>query len=529
MPSHDEPAIQSSPTTEVLSAHTSSPSVTRQVLSLALPALGALIAEPIFILIDSAMVGHLGTAPLAGLGVASTVVQTVVYLFVFLLFSTTTRAAQAYGRRNIPCALSTGIQAIYLAVFIGTALALFLFFGAPWILSFFDASPEALPHAHAYLRTSAPGIVGMFVVMAATGTLRGMHDTRAALVVSTVGAAVNVALNAFFIYGMNWGVAGSGAGTSITQLLMAGALVSFMGAHGRRLHLRFMHEDAGKESPDHLSLSLLDEAGAPPLRSLVSLRPSLSGVRASVRDGAWLLLRTVALRIALMGTLFVATQLGVLALAAHHIAWTVWGFVSFALDSLAIAGQTLFASTTGANNSAKTNEAQGRDQGAAHSARNAEPTQNSSAPQEGTPPSSHSQMSHTELLCLLTRWALWLGVALGVISALVSPWLPTLFTMDTMVVEAAFTPLLITSVMMPLTSVIFLYDGIMMGADRARFLAMWGAALLAVHLPALWLVSVLAPKLPVWASLALVWLEYCLIFMGGRGTYLWIGIRDLRN
>lgn len=427
-----------------------SSSLSRRVLSIALPALGALIAEPIFVLIDSAMVGHLGSEPLAGLGVASAIVQTLVYLFVFLLFSTTTRAAQAYGRRDIPGALSVGVQSVYLAVGIGSVLAVSMFFAAPWLLSFFEASPEALPHAHAYLRASSPGVVGMFVVMAATGTLRGLHDTRAALAVSVVGAVVNVALNATFIYGLGLGVAGSGVGTSVTQLLMAGALVYFMGVHSRRLYASF----------------IVGETCAPSLRSQVVLRPSLAGVHASVRDGAWLLVRTIGLRIALMSTLFVATQLGVLAVAAHHIAWTVWGFTAFTLDALAIAGQTLFASAS-ANEAAR---AEIRDR---H-------------------PDVLGEYSRAELLRLLTRWALGTGALLGVVLALITPFLPGFFSTDPQVISATHMPLLIACVSMPVAAVIFLYDGIMMGADRASFLAKWGMLILLVHLPALWLVGVAA-------------------------------------
>ncbi len=486
---------------------TAAPSISRQILSLALPALGALIAEPIFILIDSAMVGHLGTAPLGGLGVASSIVQTVVYLFVFLLFSTTTRAAQAYGRRDITQALNTGIQAVYLAVFIGSALAAFLFFAAPWVLSFFESSPESIPHALAYLRSSAPGVVGMFVVMAATGTLRGMHDTRAALVVSTVGAAVNIALNAFFIYGLQMGVAGSGLGTSITQLLMATALVVFMGAHAHHLHIKF-----APTSPA--------EAPTPSLRSQVALRPSVAGVRASVRDGAWLFVRTLALRIALMATLLVATQLGVLALASHHIAWTVSGFMAFALDSLAIAGQTLFATAAAAQ------ERSALPHGADDTSGNSDDTE--VAPQMSSNARDFTPSPQAELLRVLTRWGLWVGAGLGAFLALLSPVLPRFFSTDPDVISATFMPLLIASATMPLASVTFLYDGILMGADRASYLAKWGMALLFAHLPALWFVGLVAPSMSTNVALSLLWAEYSLVFLGGRSAYLWWGSRDLR-
>lgn len=484
MPSVSAPQNSESSASLSTVIHTS-PSITRQVLSLALPALGSLVAEPIFVFADSAMVGYLGTAPLAGLSIASTVVQTVVYLFVFLLFSTTTRAAQAYGRRDIPGALTTGIQSAYLALIIGTFLAAFLFFGAPWIISFFEDSPEALPHAHAYLRTSSPGVVGMFVVMAATGTLRGMHDTRAALIISAAGAALNIVLNALFIYGFGWGIAGSGVGTSITQLLMGGALVCSMGIRARSLYTLFVGA----------------EASTPSLRSQVSLRPSFDGVRASARDGVWLLVRTVALRISLLAPLFVTTQLGVTALAAHHVAWTVWGFAVFALDALAIAGQTLFASTQ-AHNDAMSDAAAGK---------------------------ASSSYSQAKLLQVLTRWGLWADAVLGAVLVVLIPFVPHAFSEDPVVISAARLPLLIAAALMPVTSIVFLYDGIMMGADRARYLALCGMALLLVHLPVAWAVSLLAQTLSAQTVLNLVWLEYVCVFLCGRAAYLWLGSRNLRS
>ena len=93
---------------------TPSGSLTRQILSLAIPALGALVAAPIFTLIDTAMVGHLGTEELAGLATATTIVQTIVGLFVFLAYSTTALAAQALGAGDSVRAIRSGIEAMWL-------------------------------------------------------------------------------------------------------------------------------------------------------------------------------------------------------------------------------------------------------------------------------------------------------------------------------------------------------------------------------------------------------------------------------
>lgn len=151
---------------------------TRRILSLALPALGALIAEPLFTVIDSTMVGHLGTPELAGLGIASTVLNTAVGLFVFLAYSTTSLAGRHLGAGRRDRAIRSGVEAMWLAGALGVLAALLLAVCASPLLSWLGADAETMPHALAYLRSSAPGLVGMFVVLAATGTLRGLQDTR---------------------------------------------------------------------------------------------------------------------------------------------------------------------------------------------------------------------------------------------------------------------------------------------------------------------------------------------------------------
>lgn len=498
-------------------------SLTRRVLSLALPALGALIAQPIFVLVDSAMVGHLGSEPLAGLGLASTLLQTIVYLFVFLLFSTTTQTARAFGRQDIPSALTTGIQATYLALFIGLGLAAATFWGADWLLSFFTTSPEVLPHARAYLQASSPGIVGMFVVMGATGTLRGLHDTRSAFIVSATGAVINVGLNAFFIYSLGWGVAGSGIGTSMTELLMAGALLWAMFRRAQIVH-------AGFNAP----------GTAAPLISLVSLRPSLDGVRTSFQQGFWLLIRTAALRIALMAITAAATGFGVTVLAAHHIVWTLWGFVSYALDSLAIAGQTLFAAALGTAASAKAPPSP--EDSATPSPEDSATTSpedsvaSLSASSGGV--ASHGSLSAdeavadpssepSELLRVLTRWGAGCGAVLGVFLAATSTLMPVFFTTDSQVRSLVSLGLLCVAPAMPFLGVVYLYDGIMMGANHTRYLAVWGTLVLLIHIPALLWISSAAASWPASWAMAALWLEICWVFMLGRAAYLWFGVRRI--
>ena len=173
---------------------------TGKILALALPSLGALIAEPLFTIIDSTMVGHLGTPQLAGLGVASTVLNTAVGLFIFLAYSTTSLTGRHLGAGRRDLALRSGIEAMWLAGGIGAVAAILLAAFASPLLTWLGADAATLPHALAYLRSSAPGLIGMFVVLAATGTLRGLQDTRTPLIAASVGAAFNAVANWVLMY-----------------------------------------------------------------------------------------------------------------------------------------------------------------------------------------------------------------------------------------------------------------------------------------------------------------------------------------
>ena len=82
--------------------------VDREILRLAVPAFLALVAEPLFLLSDAAVVGHLGTPELAGLGVAAVILQTVVGLCVFLAYGTTASVARHVGAGDFRGALSQG-------------------------------------------------------------------------------------------------------------------------------------------------------------------------------------------------------------------------------------------------------------------------------------------------------------------------------------------------------------------------------------------------------------------------------------
>lgn len=162
----------------------------REIIALALPAFGALVAEPLFVMADSAVVGHLGTAQLAGLGVAAALLTTAVNIFVFLAYATTAAVARRVGAGDPRAALRQGIDGIWLAVLLGTLVIAAVLPAAPALVDLFGASGTAAPYATTYLRVSSLGIPAMLVVLASTGVLRGLQDTRTPLYVAVAGFTV---------------------------------------------------------------------------------------------------------------------------------------------------------------------------------------------------------------------------------------------------------------------------------------------------------------------------------------------------
>ncbi|MFZ5851105.1 MAG: MATE family efflux transporter, partial [Actinomycetota bacterium] len=189
----------------------------REILRLAVPALGALVAEPLFVLADSAIVAHLGTPQLAGLGVAGTALTTVVNLCVFLAYGTTAAVARRLGAGDEAGALRQGLDGTWLAAGLGLALLAVGELLTPRVVAAFGTSAAVAPYAETYLRVALAGLPGMLIVLAATGVLRGLQDTRTPLAVAAVAAVVNVLLNLVLVFGLGLGVAGSALGTTLVQ------------------------------------------------------------------------------------------------------------------------------------------------------------------------------------------------------------------------------------------------------------------------------------------------------------------------
>ena len=288
----------------------------REILRLAIPAFLTLVAEPLFLLADSAIVGHLGTEALAALGVASSILLTAVGVFVFLAYGTTSVVARRLGAGDETDAVAAGVDGLWLSVGLGALAAVVLAVAAPALCAAIGGSPGVQEQATIYLRISAIGLPAMLVVLGATGLLRGFQDTRTPLVVAVAGFGANIVLNLALVYGAGLGIAGSAIGTVLAQTGMAVALVVTVVRKAIQL-------------------------GAP-------LSPHTAGILVAARGGVPLLVRTLALRGVIIATTVVAARYGDTVLAAHQIVMTVWNGLAFALDALAIAAQAITGKALGA-------------------------------------------------------------------------------------------------------------------------------------------------------------------------------------
>ena len=461
-----------------------SPGLNRQVLSLALPALGALIAEPLFVLADSAMVGHLGAVSLAGLSLASTILTTTVGLFVFLAYATTATTARLFGAGRRREGLCAGVDGMWLALLLGLGAGAFLGLAAPWLTEAMGAHGPVARAAVAYLRASCPGLPGMFVVLAATGVLRGLLDTRTPFVVATAGAVLNVVVNAILLYGVGMGIAGSGAGTAIAQTAMALAL----------------------------ALPIIREARA----AGVGLLPHRAGLRASLGSGTPLLIRSLSLRVAILATVWAATALGEVPLAAHQVVNALWTFAAFALDALAVAAQALIGTALG--------QALRADADSAATSTEVDLTADTAADTDARTASATAGWSIDELLRRMLAWGAGTGVLIGMLMAAGAAWLPRAFTSDAGVIAAATPTLLVAASALPLAGVVYLLDGVLMGAGDGRYLAWAGLMTLVPYVPLALLVG--SDALPAssgsTSGLVQLWIAFAWVFMAARGatTYL---------
>lgn len=401
-------------------------------MRLAVPAFGALIAEPLYLLADTAIVGHLGTRELGGIAIASIVLTAVFGIFNFLAYTTTGTVARHIGADDPRAAAEHGIDGMWLAAGLGIGLTALGLLSVSLIIDAMGASNAVRPFASDYLRISLLGAPFVLVALASAGYLRGVQDTRTTLFVAVGANVANLALELFFVYGLDAGIAGSAWGTVIAQGASAAVFVAFVRRRTKPTGAR--------------------------------IAPSAIGVRSSAVVGSQLMVRTGSLLAALLVTTALAARISNVALAAHQIAFQVWTFLALALDAIAIAGQALVGRYLGA--------------GDATSAR-----------------SVSRRMLHLGLAA---------GTVLGLAVIATRPWLSDLFTNSAGVRHQTDQILWFVAGLQPLAAAVFIFDGILIGAGDAKYLAGAMAAASVIY------GGVLAVMTPFDLTLELLWSAFTL-------------------
>jgi len=379
-----------------------------EILRLAVPAFGALVAEPLFLLADSAIVGRLGTVPLGGLGVASQALTTLVGVSIFLAYGTTAAVSRQLGAGRRDAAIRHGIDGLWLAAAIGLVV---LAAGWPFareIVAAFGGTAAVSQQAAIYLRISLLGAPAMLVVLAGTGVLRGLQDTRTPLAVAVGANAINIALNATLVLGLHWGIAGSAWGTFVAQMV-AGAAYLFVVARGAR-------------------------------RAGISLRPDRRGITSAAFAGASLVLRTLALQAVLVLMTAIAARQSDAAIAASQVAMRIWNLFVFALDAIAIAAQAITGRCLGAGDAA----------------------------------------GARALTRRMIGWGAAYGALFSVLLLATLPALPALFGVTPVVRQLLIAVLVVIAAQQPVAGVVFVLDGVLIGAGDQDYLAVAGLATLAV-------------------------------------------------
>ena len=403
-----------------------------EILRLAVPAFGALVAEPLFLLADSAIVGRIGTTALGGLGVASQALTTLVNISIFLAYGTTAAVARQLGAGNRQAAIRLGIDGLWLAAAIGVVVLGLGWPLAPQIVHVFGASAGVTQGAVTYLRISLLGAPAMLAVLAGTGVLRGLQDTRTPLAVAVGASLANIVLNAFLVLDLRFGLAGSACGTVIAQN-SAAAVYLLVVARGAR-------------------------------RAGVTFRPDGSGVRSAAVAGAALVVRTLALQAVLIVTTAIAARQGNNAIAAHQIAFRLWMLLALALDAIAIAAQAITGRYLGAGDVAGARAATRR----------------------------------------MTAWGAVYGLVFGTLLLAARPFLPGVFAASPGVTRLLLAVLLVTALQQPAAGVVFVLDGVLIGAGDQDYLAVAGLLTAAVFGAAA------AAVVMTHAGLVALWLAYSL-------------------
>jgi len=398
-----------------------------RIARLAGSALVVLVAEPLYLLLDLAVVGRLGAADLAALTVGALVLSVVSTQLTFLSYGTTARSARRFGAGDRAGAVAEGVQASWIAIGVGLLIVVVVQLAGPAVLSALTGDETLARSATGWLRIAACGVPFILLSMAGNGWMRGVQDTRRPIVFVSTGFVISAVLCPLLVHGLlgapRLGLSGSGWANLVGQ-----------GIAGIAFVVRVVRENASAGSG--------------------SIRPQRPLIAAQLRLGRDLIVRSLSFQVCFLSAAAVASRVGVAAVAAHQTALQVWNFLSLVLDSLAIAAQSLVGAALGAR--ARLGEQAARDA--------------------------------TDIAMRVTRLSLGLSLVLAAVLAAGRHLLPRIFTGDSAVLNAIAVPWWFLVVMLPLAGVVFALDGVLLGGGDAAYLrtTTLGAALIG-FLPLIWL------------------------------------------
>ena len=291
-----------------------------------MPALGSLAAEPLYVLVDTAIVGHLGRSQLAALGIAATVLTGMFAIFNFLQYGTTAQVARAEGAGEREAAARLGAQALWLSLAFGIGVAaLVVALAVRWSRRWAGRARRPSTRSRTFASRRS-GLPAAFLALGGQGYLRGVADLRTPLVIVIAGNVLNVVLEVLFVYGFDWGIEGSAWGTVIAQAAMGAGFVVVVVRRATR----------------------------------EQVRPRLALARRLLSVGRWIFVRTAALMSAFVLAGAVATRIGDAAIGAHQVAFQLWIFLALVLDAVAIAGQIIVGRELGAGRPQRAYDASAR-------------------------------------------------------------------------------------------------------------------------------------------------------------------------
>ncbi|HEX7745898.1 MAG TPA: MATE family efflux transporter [Micromonosporaceae bacterium] len=299
-----------------MSTRTAPPATARRIAGLALPALVVLAAEPLYVLVDTAVVGHLGRVPLAALAIGGTVMTIVAWLGTVLAYGTTGRSARRFGAGDRSAAVAEGVQTSWLALIAGLAVAVGMQLSAGPVAHILAGGGEVADAAAGWLRIAALGAPGLLLAAAGNGWLRGVQDARRPLYYVLGANALSAVLCPLLVYAAGLGLTGSAIANVAAQTL-SGALFVY---------------------------ALVAER--------VPVRPRRDLLFQHLVVGRDLLVRGAAFQASFLSATAVAARFGTATVAAHQIALQLWFFTALALDAIAIAAQSLVGAALGAGDAA---------------------------------------------------------------------------------------------------------------------------------------------------------------------------------